>query len=142
MKADAAARLDPADHAILAMRVAGTSPGGDRRHARYPRHSDLAPHRRDRRPARTTPKRGLTSALPSSPPRIARDRRDSETTRRRRAGQSRPRPRIGTRLATAGLLGVLGLSLLLSVPALRPCCAQSARSTHGGSWSWSRSRSS
>jgi DNA-binding NarL/FixJ family response regulator len=27
MKADAAARLDPADHAILAMRVAGTSPG-------------------------------------------------------------------------------------------------------------------
>jgi DNA-binding NarL/FixJ family response regulator len=26
MKADAAARLDPADHAILAMRVAGDSP--------------------------------------------------------------------------------------------------------------------
>jgi DNA-binding NarL/FixJ family response regulator len=36
MKADAAARLDPADHAILAMRVAGDSPVESRRRSASP----------------------------------------------------------------------------------------------------------
>jgi hypothetical protein len=46
MKASAAARLDPTDHAILAMRVAGDSPVEIATRSVFP--SDCETHRRDR----------------------------------------------------------------------------------------------
>jgi uncharacterized membrane protein YbhN (UPF0104 family) len=60
------------------------------------------------------------SALTSSPRRIGRPPPTDERRRPRPAARSRRRPRVGRRLATAGLLAVLGITLLLSVPALRP----------------------
>ena len=60
------------------------------------------------------------SAVTSPPPRIGRHRPAGGATRRRPTDRSRRRPTIGRRVATAGLLFVLGISLLLSVPALRP----------------------
>jgi uncharacterized membrane protein YbhN (UPF0104 family) len=60
------------------------------------------------------------SALTSSPPPIGRNRPTDDRRRRRPAARSRQRPSVGRRAATAGLLAALGISLLLSVPALRP----------------------
>jgi uncharacterized membrane protein YbhN (UPF0104 family) len=61
------------------------------------------------------------SALTSSPPRTGRDGPADEREGRRPADRSRRRrPSVDRRLATAGLLAALGVSLLLSVPALRP----------------------
>ena len=56
------------------------------------------------------------STLTSSPPPIGPHRPIDELTRRRPAD----RPSVARRVATAGLLAALGISLLLSVPALRP----------------------
>jgi hypothetical protein len=50
------------------------------------------------------------STLTASPPRIG----------RRRPADRPSRPSVGRRVATAGLLAALGISLLFSVPALRP----------------------
>jgi uncharacterized membrane protein YbhN (UPF0104 family) len=58
------------------------------------------------------------STLTSSPPHIGRHRPTEERRRRRPADRS-SRPSVGRRVATAGLLAVLGISLLFSVPALR-----------------------
>jgi uncharacterized membrane protein YbhN (UPF0104 family) len=60
------------------------------------------------------------SALTSSPPRIGRHRPTDGATRRRPTDHWKRRPSVGRRAATAGLLVALGISLLLSVPALRP----------------------
>jgi uncharacterized membrane protein YbhN (UPF0104 family) len=60
------------------------------------------------------------STLTPSPPPIGRHRPTDERKRRRPAAHSRQRPSVGRRAATAGLLAALGISLLLSVPALRP----------------------
>jgi uncharacterized membrane protein YbhN (UPF0104 family) len=60
------------------------------------------------------------SALTSSPRRIARHPPTDGATRRRPRNHSKRRPSVGRRVATAGLLVALGISLLLSVPALRP----------------------
>ena len=55
------------------------------------------------------------STLTSSPPRTGRDGAADERERRRPADRSRRRrPSVGRRLATAGLLAALGVSLLLS----------------------------
>jgi len=56
------------------------------------------------------------STLTSSPPPIGPHRPIDELARRRPAD----RPSVARRVATAGLLAALGISLLLSVPALRP----------------------
>jgi uncharacterized membrane protein YbhN (UPF0104 family) len=60
------------------------------------------------------------SALTSSPWRIGRHPPTDGATRRRPTDRRKRRPSVGRRVATAGLLAVLGISLLLSVPALRP----------------------
>jgi uncharacterized membrane protein YbhN (UPF0104 family) len=60
------------------------------------------------------------SAVTSSPPRARRPPPTDERRRPRPVARSRRRPRVGRRLATAGLLVALGISLMLSVPALRP----------------------
>jgi hypothetical protein len=72
------------------------------------------------------------SALTSSPPRIGRHPPTDERRRPRPAARSRRRPRVGRRVATAGLLAVLGITLLLSVPALRPV----SRAVRGISPGW------
>jgi uncharacterized membrane protein YbhN (UPF0104 family) len=60
------------------------------------------------------------SALTSWPRRIGRHRPTDGATRRRPTDHWKRRPSVGRRVATAGLLAVLGITLLLSVPALRP----------------------
>jgi uncharacterized membrane protein YbhN (UPF0104 family) len=60
------------------------------------------------------------SALTSSPPPIGRHPPTDGATRRRPTDHWKRRPSVGRRVATAGLLVALGISLLLSVPALRP----------------------
>jgi hypothetical protein len=60
------------------------------------------------------------STLTSSPPRIGRPPPTNGATRRRPTDHWKRRPSVGRRVATAGLLAVLGITLLLSVPALRP----------------------
>jgi glycosyltransferase 2 family protein len=59
-------------------------------------------------------------ALTSPRPRVGCDRPTSKATRRRPGHRAVGRPGVRTRLATTGLLAALGISLLLSVPALRP----------------------
>jgi uncharacterized membrane protein YbhN (UPF0104 family) len=59
-------------------------------------------------------------ALTSPRSRVGYDRPTSKATRRRPGHRGVGRPRMRTRLATTGLLVALGISLLFSVPALRP----------------------
>jgi uncharacterized membrane protein YbhN (UPF0104 family) len=61
----------------------------------------------------------MSTFTPSPTPTVRRPPID-RARRRRPADRWRRRPSIGRRVATAGLLVVLGISLLLSVPALRP----------------------
>src|SRR5947209_1199387 len=81
-----------------------------------PRRGRASSRAPPRRPARSTPERGVMSTLTSSPPPIGPHRPIDELARRRPAD----RPSVARRVATAGLLAALGISLLLSVPALRP----------------------
>jgi uncharacterized membrane protein YbhN (UPF0104 family) len=60
------------------------------------------------------------SALTSSPRRIGRHPPTDGATRRRPTDHWKRRPSVGRRVATAGLLVALGISLMLSVPVLRP----------------------
>jgi uncharacterized membrane protein YbhN (UPF0104 family) len=60
------------------------------------------------------------SALTSSPRQTGRHPPTDGATRRRPLDHWKRRPSVGRRVATAGLLVALGISLLLSVPALRP----------------------
>lgn len=60
------------------------------------------------------------SALTSSPRRIGRHPPTDGATRRRPTDHRKRRPSVGRRVATATLLVALGISLMLSVPALRP----------------------
>jgi hypothetical protein len=60
------------------------------------------------------------SALTSSPRRIGRHPPTDAATRHRTTDHWKCRPSVGTRVATAALLVALGISLLLSVPALPP----------------------
>jgi uncharacterized membrane protein YbhN (UPF0104 family) len=56
----------------------------------------------------------------SAPRRIGRHPPTDGATRRRPTDHGKRRPSVGRRVATAGLLVALGISLMLSVPALRP----------------------